>query len=469
MIQRLAAIALPVLFALAGAAAGDDPPGLPRGEITGPVSTVEDTGETYALYLPADYVPDKKWPIVFVLDPRSRGRMAAELFRPAAERFGYILISSNSSRSDSLPGENPNPRALLALLNDAMTRFAADADRVYFAGFSGTARFAWLAASRIKGQVAGVIGCGGALPGSLDAYGDVDFAFYGVAGDTDFNHREMRWLDDELDATAIVHRFDYFPGGHQWAPPEVLTDALAWMEVLAMKAGTRPADGALIEELYAAGAGTAAALEASGALHDAHRRWRQLGRDFDRLRDVAAARQAAARLGEMPQLTRDAAAVRAATSRELAYRQLLDAGLARIETSRPIPPLRLVASQLKIPRLKKQAQGHSIDARAAQRQLESAFVHTVFYLPRRLRLAGQTERAVLSLRVAAEIKPDHWRPWYALAAAHAGAGRKARAIEALAHAIEVGYSNLAYIEGDGDLDPIRGEAGYRRIVEGLRP
>ncbi len=442
---------------------------LPRGKIVDPVAALEEPGETYALYLPSGYTPERKWPILFVLDPRGRGRMAAELFRDGAERFGYVLLSSNSTRSDSGPGEDPNPRAMQALLRDAASRFAADGRRVYLAGFSGTARYAWSVGYGLKGRVAGVIGCGGALPGPLEQWGDVEFAFFGAAGETDFNHREMRWLDDALDRAATPHRFEFFAGGHQWATPEVLGEALAWMEIRAIQAGTRTPESELIDEIYAAGAAAAAALEDGGAFHAAFRRWSQLARDFDGLRDTTRARKAAARLGELPRVVRDGAAIRAATDREIAYRALLDAGLSRIETLHPVPPARVMISQLKIPQLKKRAEGDSIEARSARRQLESAFVHTVFYLPRRLLAAGQVERATLSLLVASDIKPDYWRPWYSLAAAYARAGRKSKAVGALERAVAAGYTDRERIENDGDLEAIRREPGYRRIVEGLPP
>ena len=152
----------------------------------------------------------------------------------------------------------------------------------------------------------------------------------------------------------------------------------------------------------------------------------------------------------------------------MVYRHRLDAVLDDLATRRPPPTRREMVSQLEIPHLMKQSEGDSIAARSAQRRLESAFVHLAFYAPRRFDRAGDHPRAALSLQLATEIKPDHWRAWYALATAQAGAGRKSKAVAALQRAIDAGYSDLSHIENDRDLDPIRGEEGYRRIVEALR-
>ena len=442
---------------------------LPRGELIDPVATLADSSETFALYLPSGYTPERKWPILFVLDPRSRGRAAAELFRDGAERFGYILVSSNSTLSDTLPEDNPNLPAMIALLGDAMNRFAADENRVYLAGFSGTARFAWSVGFGVKGQVAGVIGCGGALPGPLEQWGDVAFDFFGAAGETDFNHREMRLLDDELDTTRVTHRFEFFDGGHQWAPPEILSDALGWMDLRAMKTNRRELDPKQIEESYAATEAKAHALETEGWTYDAYRRYQQLAADFEDLRPTEQARESSARLAKTPQVKRAITAIRDATRREIAYRQQVDAVLTRAATVSPLPPLKQLLGWLKIPQLRRKALGESIAARSAQRQLESAFVQTSFYQPRSLRRAGEPERALLVLQVATEIKPDHWRPWFGLAAGYAETGKPTKALQALQHAVDKGFRSRGALANESAFDSLRELPEYKQILANLAP
>ncbi len=466
LVTMIPAITLSLLIGVAATGSATEP--FPLGELVDPVPTIHESGETFTLYLPTGYTPDRKWPILFVLDPRSRGRMAAELFQAGAERFGYILISSNSTRSDSLPGENPNPTAMVALLQDAMTRFAADERRVYLAGFSGTARYAWSVGFGIRDQVAGIIACGGALPGPLEQWEDVTFHLFGSAGETDFNYREMRFLDDALDATEIRHRFAFHPGGHRWAPPAVLTEALAWFELQAIRDGTREDDAELVAQLHAAGVAVAQEMETRGDLYGAFRFWEQLAMDFDGLLDISVARRNAARLGKLPAVQDEGAAIHDAVAQEIAYRQRLDAVLARIANQTPPPPLPTLVDQLDIPRLLKQAEEDSVWARSAQRKLESAFVHTAFYQPRRLLRSGHVPQAVLTLKLATAIKPDHWRPWYFLATTYAEAGRRSKAVDALERAVAAGYQDLEAIEQDSKLDGIRDEKGYRRLMQTLR-
>src|SRR5688572_1263360 len=159
-----------------------------------------DPNQTYAAFLPASYDPQRAYPVVLLMDPRGRARIPLELFRPGADRLGYILISSYDTSSDG--AWEPNERAVRAMLPDARRRFSIDPKRLYLAGFSGTARAAWDFSARLRDGVAGVIGFGAGLPSEKHPVGTPP-PFFGGAGNTDFNFQELRALDDKLDKLEI--------------------------------------------------------------------------------------------------------------------------------------------------------------------------------------------------------------------------------------------------------------------------
>ena len=70
---------------------------LPRGQVVDKVVTQVDPGQSYALYVPTTYRPDRKWPILYAFDSRYRGTLVAERFRAGAEKYGYLVASSNNS------------------------------------------------------------------------------------------------------------------------------------------------------------------------------------------------------------------------------------------------------------------------------------------------------------------------------------------------------------------------------------
>src|SRR5258706_4652404 len=103
----LAALSLTVspLLAQQGQASGQKPSPLQTGMIVPRVTAAKQPEQSYSLYLPSQYAPEKRWPIIYAFDPGARGSVPVELMKEAAERYGYILVGSNNSRNGSLKME----------------------------------------------------------------------------------------------------------------------------------------------------------------------------------------------------------------------------------------------------------------------------------------------------------------------------------------------------------------------------
>ena len=188
-----------LLAALFAALAAAGPAGeLPRGQIVEKIVAAKAPSQSYALYLPSAYTPEKIWPVLYILDPRGRALFPIELFRPAAEEFGWILVSSYNSASDTK--EDLNAPAMTAIWNDAVGRFAIDGRRVYAAGFSGTGRAAVGMAYALPGRIAGVIGAGAGFEDAQAPVKTLPFAYFGTVGDRDMNYYEMRSLEEKLES-----------------------------------------------------------------------------------------------------------------------------------------------------------------------------------------------------------------------------------------------------------------------------
>jgi poly(3-hydroxybutyrate) depolymerase len=104
-----------------------------------------DTSQHVAAYLPSSYAAAHPAPVLFVLDPRGRAMLALRLFAGAAERHGWIVVSSYNSASDTQT--DPNVDAMNAMLEWVQGHARIDTTRMYLAGFSGTARVAWALAA----------------------------------------------------------------------------------------------------------------------------------------------------------------------------------------------------------------------------------------------------------------------------------------------------------------------------------
>jgi hypothetical protein len=76
--------------------------------------------------------------------------------------------------------------------------------------------------------------------------------------------------------------------------------------------------------------------------------------------------------------------------------------------------------------------------------------------------------AAANLATDAEVMPDNWRVLYNLACAYALGGDRGRAIEALNNSVRKGFSSGSELENNHQLDSIRNESGFKRILEGLK-
>src|SRR6185369_15137924 len=75
---------------------------LPRGQVLDRVASRDNPAQSYALYVPSNYSPERAWPILYCLDPGARGRVPVERFAEAAEKAGFLVAGSNNSRNGPL-------------------------------------------------------------------------------------------------------------------------------------------------------------------------------------------------------------------------------------------------------------------------------------------------------------------------------------------------------------------------------
>lgn len=250
-------------------------------------------GESYALYLPAHFSTKREWPIIYVFDPLARGEAAAEVVRPAAEKFGYVVAASNNSRNGL---EGGSREAAIAMWDDTQLRLPVDPRRRYVAGMSGGSRVAASVALSCGDCVAGVIANAAGFPPGAAPPHPMKFGYFATVGDADFNYGEFVRLRRQLDRVEARYRIRVFEGPHGWAPTEVWMEALNWMDIRAMASGTLPRDSARITALLQETLTRAQAFESANEPLAALREYEAAVRDFGGLADVGPAKAKVAEL-----------------------------------------------------------------------------------------------------------------------------------------------------------------------------
>lgn len=423
---------------------------IPIGQMVESLPAAVDPTATYTLYVPEAAAKSGAAPVLLIFDPRGRARLAAELFQPAADRFGWILISSHDSRSDG-PWE-PNQKAIDALWPE-LGRFRIDRRRIYATGFSGGAIVSWFLAQATH-EIAGIIAVGGRLPPEIPTK-EIDFAHFGAAGWWDFNYDEMHAMDELAAKRGRPHRLELFEGPHSWFDVDLASEAVVWMELQAMRAGLRARDRDAIEFAWLADTAAARDLEAAGKLLGAGRRWAAIVRTFEGLRDIGEAEREAARIQGSKEYHSAARALERADAAGRRWERDVWPRLAKALAPGGLLSYDALVSSLEVERLERERQGDGPAAIVARRLLDELASQCAFYLHGELVAAKRYREAEVLLRLAARIRPTNWVTPYNLACARVALGDLDGALEALEMATDRGFADLAHLDADPDLEPLR--------------
>lgn len=418
------------------------------GRILDQVVCSADASQSYALYVPSNYTREKKWPVIFCFDASARGRMPVERLQASAEKYGYLVAGSLNSRNGPW---SENAKAIHAMVHDVEAHFSLDPQRIYTTGVSGGARVATNVA--LSGWAKGVIACAAGFPVLADGLPkNVPFVFFGTTGTEDFNYGELMRLDGELEQRKAAHRIVVFKGGHEWAPAELFTEAVEWLELQAMRAGTRPKDEEFIRAQLAARAAAAAAQ--TGV-----ERWRALKSilaDFEGLADVGEVAQQEKTLGASREVKEGLKKERSLAARE----DTLLAELGSVALESGAEKQRLAAQ------LKKEAEAPEDSAeRRMVRRVIASFSSMTRETIRPLFEQKDYEKAAGFLELSVLLRPEQKGNWFDLARARAANGEKKAALAALEQAAANGYNDAARIAEEPSFAWLRGDARFKAALE----
>jgi len=438
---------------------------LARGRLIERVASRSDPSQSYALYLPSSYTPEKRWPILYCFDPLARGDIPVERFRDAAEKYGWIVVGSHNSRNGPL---KPSFEATAMMWDDTHARLSIDERRVYAAGFSGGARLAVRFGYFCRGCLAGVIANGAGFPADIKISPAVLFHVFAIAGTDDFNFPEMKNLDEALGKLSLPHRLAIFDGAHTWAPAAVCTDAVEWMELQAMKTGKRLRDEALIEQFWQKQRLRAREAEEADKLFEAYQSYRIAAADFRGLRNVAETEQTAARLKESREVRRalDEESEQGTRQQRLAgelvalleeRRDLNNGAVASISFKKAVEDLKRAA----------RSAADTGERRVARRALNQVFAQFYEGATNLLQRRENYALAASSLAAAAELAPDNPQILYELACAYALNRDKRRAFDALRKAIEKGFKDVTGMARNDAFAALRKDAEFQKLIDSI--
>lgn len=442
---------------------GELDPSKSRGTVVPTVPCLHDPSQSYALYLPSNYSPDRRWPIIYAFDPFARGSVPVELYRQAAEKYGYIVAGSNNAKNG--PG-SLEMAAAQAVWEDTHRRFAIDKDRVYTTGLSGGARFATsFALYCYTCSVAGVIAHGATYPVKEAAPANDHFLYYVAIGDKDFNFPEVAELRAKKEEKRAGFKVKVYPGPHQWAPADVVEDAVEWLELKAMQAGKEKPNPAFIQQQLEKAQGEATQAEQAGDTLIEFYALRSLAVDFKGLVDVSRFEGQLATLKKSKALKH----ARQQENHEIDRQRSLTASTsADIAGLAQVGPEQVSVLQQRIMSvfadLWRQLKSGARDRLVYVRAFNQLWIEGIEDGQEQFR-KNEYVRAGAYFQLMADVAPDQSWPLLLLAETKVREGDKKAALKALDAAVKRGVKSPQSLTGDPELAPLQGDPEFQRIVK----
>jgi len=423
--------------------------------------------QSYALYLPARYSPERRWPVIYAFDPGGKGARAVEADEAAAEKYGYIVAASNNSRNGPAQAELA---AAQAVWRDTHERFSIDANRVYTTGFSGGAKAAtYFALYCASCHVAGVIAQGAGYPAINNSIAPANdhFAYYAVIGEEDFNFPEVMTLRKKKDEQGAQFKVEVYAGSHEWAPPAIAQDAIAWMELKAMQSGVEKVDAAFVQRMFEQTRADASQAKTVGDVLGQYYALRSLVWDFKGLEDVTSVQ------GELADV-RASAAWKKASREEQGQIELQASltekvsgelgGLGAIDEDAQAGLAARIASEMGNLRSMERSKGK--DKVVESRAFAEVWMEGIEAGEEQFRL-GRYGVAATYFSLMAEVAPDEPMPLVLLAEAKVRMGEKKQALKALEEAARRGSLHAKTLTDDPELRPLASDPAFQEIVHRL--
>jgi len=436
-----------------------------RGTVIPRVTCLGDATQSYALYLPSNYSPDRRWPIIYAFDPFARGKVPVELYKDAAEKFGYIVVGSNNARNG--PGAE-EMAAAEADWADTHRRLVIDKDRVYTTGLSGGARFATsFALYCYTCSVAGVIAHGATYPVKEGLPANDHFLYYVAIGDQDFNFPEAAALREKKEERRAEFKVKVYPGPHQWAPPDVVEDAVEWLELKAMQAGKEKPDSGFVQQQLARTQAEASQAEQKGDALAQFYAVRSLAFDFKGLVDVS-------RFQEQLEVLKKSKSLKQARREENQQidkqRSLTASASTDIAQLGQIGPEQVSLAKQRVisvfSDLHRQAKSDTRNHDVYVRAINELYIQGMEDGQQEFR-NSEFPHAADYFELMADVVPDQSWALLLLAETRMRMGTKKSALKALEEAAKRGIKSPDSLTKDPELAPLSSEPAFQKIVQSI--
>jgi hypothetical protein len=195
----------------------------------------ESTEQSYELFVPPGYRPDKAAPLILHVDPGERSS-GWRLWKTVCQRHGVFFAGPHHAGNAESVERPVRRRIVLDVLDDVRRRYSIDPDRTYLTGISGggnaAARIAYALPEHFGG-LAAIVGVWGMRPEPwLRQRAKERLSIAILTGERDFNRNELELeyfsFLKEYGVRSMLHVYPRI--GHQPPNPAQLEEVFQWLE-----------------------------------------------------------------------------------------------------------------------------------------------------------------------------------------------------------------------------------------------
>ncbi len=201
------------------------------------------------LYLPKDFEPSRRWPVLFLCDPDGEMKNKMRYLTAPAEKNGFILASSRGLRDTTSLTDK------ILLISGSLEKLKGilpiDLNRIYTTGYDKGGQLATIVPSMIRG-VTGVLTVASGLPNLELINPREPFDYVGVMGRADFQYLSLLADEQILAQRKVPTTIMYHGGGHEWPDIRYLDLGMQTLTLMRMKKGAHPRDSAEISGTFKA-------------------------------------------------------------------------------------------------------------------------------------------------------------------------------------------------------------------------
>jgi len=196
------------------------------------IKVLDDTTQSYLVYLPYSYKAKGKLPIIWAFDAHANADSIINWLLPYAEYYNYIIVASKNFRNNT---QNLD-YILSTFFEDVKKKIVYNQQRQYTIGFSGGARIAYYLAAMDQKFDGSALLSAGITPIQFMKNKDINIIMF--AGWKDFNLVEIRGKAVSLaKKLGLPYTVFYFNGSHNYPPHYYAEYVFLWFEANAIKKG----------------------------------------------------------------------------------------------------------------------------------------------------------------------------------------------------------------------------------------